>query len=159
MTGSIKRLTLSQKLFCHEYLVDHSAKDAAIRAGYSKKTAYSIGSRLLKEGEYPLVKAYLNKLIKKQTVKTDITADYVLRNIKEIGERCMQKTEVVGKDDKPTGKYVFKDGGALKAQELLGRWLRLFEDDEGRDPTVNVTVMPQIIVKGKPYKPKIGKEV
>ncbi len=31
-----------QKLFCDEYLIDLNATQAAIRAGYSKKTAYSI---------------------------------------------------------------------------------------------------------------------
>jgi len=69
----------------------------------------------------------------------------------------MDKVEIV-KDGKPTGRFKFDSTGSLKAQELLGRYLRLFEDDEGRDPTVNVTVMPQIIVKGKPFKPKIGKQ-
>ena len=37
--------------FVDEYLVDLNATQAAIRAGYSEKTAYSIGQRLLKNVE------------------------------------------------------------------------------------------------------------
>lgn len=45
-------------LFCEEYLVDFNATQAAIRAGYSKKTAYSQGQRLLKNVE---IQAYIKK--------------------------------------------------------------------------------------------------
>ena len=38
-------------IFCQEYVIDLNATQAAIRAGYSEKTAYSIGSRLLKDVE------------------------------------------------------------------------------------------------------------
>ena len=42
-----KELTDNQKAFCDEYLVDFNATQAAIRAGYSEKTANRIGSRNL----------------------------------------------------------------------------------------------------------------
>ena len=44
-------LTAQQRLFVAEYLKDNTATQAAIRAGYSEKTAYSIGQRLLKKVE------------------------------------------------------------------------------------------------------------
>lgn len=40
-----------QRLFCQWYAVTHNATQSAIRAGYSKKTAYSQGNRLLKNAE------------------------------------------------------------------------------------------------------------
>lgn len=40
-----------QRAFVREYLIDRNATQAAIRAGYSEKTAYSIGQRLLKNVE------------------------------------------------------------------------------------------------------------
>lgn len=46
-----KKLTLKQARFCDEYLIDLNATQAAIRAGYSAKTAYSIGGELLKKPE------------------------------------------------------------------------------------------------------------
>ncbi len=44
-------LTAKQRRFVEEYLVDHNATQAAIRAGYSEKTAYSIGHENLKKPE------------------------------------------------------------------------------------------------------------
>jgi len=40
-----------QKRFCEEYVIDLNATQAAVRAGYSKKTAYSHGQRMLKNVE------------------------------------------------------------------------------------------------------------
>lgn len=51
-------LTLKQKIFCDEYLIELNATKAAIKAGYSEKTAYSIGSENLSK---PEVSAYLKK--------------------------------------------------------------------------------------------------
>jgi len=44
---SIQKLTSKQQMFCREYLVDINATQAAIRAGYSAKTADVAGPRLL----------------------------------------------------------------------------------------------------------------
>lgn len=44
-------MTPRQEKFCIEYLIDLNATQAAIRAGYSEKTAYSMGQRLLKNVE------------------------------------------------------------------------------------------------------------
>jgi len=44
-------LTPKQRLFVAEYLKDFNATQAAMRAGYSKKTAYSIGQENLKKPE------------------------------------------------------------------------------------------------------------
>ena len=46
-----KKLTDKQKRFCEEYLIDLNATQAATRAGYSAKTAYSMGQRMLKKVE------------------------------------------------------------------------------------------------------------
>ncbi len=45
---NINILNPRQKRFCHEYVVDHNASQAAIRSGYSKKTAGVAGCQLLK---------------------------------------------------------------------------------------------------------------
>ena len=47
----VGKLRERQKRFVEEYLVDLNATQAAIRAGYSEQTAYSIGQRLLKKVE------------------------------------------------------------------------------------------------------------
>jgi len=47
----MSKLMAKQQAFCREYVKDWSATKAAIRAGYSSKTAYSQGARLLKKVE------------------------------------------------------------------------------------------------------------
>lgn len=51
MSDEEKKLTHKQRVFIDEYLRDFNATQAAIRAGYSEKTAYSIGSENLTKPE------------------------------------------------------------------------------------------------------------
>jgi phage terminase small subunit len=75
-------LTIKERLFVGEYLVDLSATDAAIRAGYSARTAYSIGSRLLKK---PEIAAEIEKRMALREKRTEVTADRVLLELAKIG--------------------------------------------------------------------------
>ncbi len=54
-----RKITEKQKRFCEEYLVDLDATQAAIRAGYSKDSACSIGEELLKK---PEIRNYIQEL-------------------------------------------------------------------------------------------------
>lgn len=76
-------LTDRQVLFCNEYLVDLNATQAAIRAGYSARTATVQASRLLSK---PEVEAYLAVLKRAREERTLVDADYVLRRLVEIDE-------------------------------------------------------------------------
>lgn len=71
-------LTGKQARFVSEYLIDLNATQAAIRAGYSEKTAYSQGERLLKKVE---VAAEIAAAKKARTERTEIDADWVLRRL------------------------------------------------------------------------------
>lgn len=52
-----RKLTTKQKIFCDEYIKSGNAKEAAIKAGYSPKTAKSIGQENLTK---PDLKAYID---------------------------------------------------------------------------------------------------
>ena len=78
-----KDLTDKQKLFCIEYLVDLNATQAAIRAGYSKKTAHSIGAENLTK---PLIQKFIQENMDKRVKRTEIESDEVLENIKLLSE-------------------------------------------------------------------------
>lgn len=80
-------ITPKQKLFVLEYLVDHNAKQAAIRAGYSPKTAEVQGSRLLRNAQ---VKKFLAGKEKKIEKKLEITAERVKL---EIGRIALQSAK------------------------------------------------------------------
>tara|TARA_Y100000780_G_scaffold112139_1_gene101292 strand:- start:604 stop:1167 length:564 start_codon:yes stop_codon:yes gene_type:complete len=76
------KVTKKEK-FIKEYVVDMNATQAAIRAGYSEKTAYSQGQRLLKNVEV------LNAIATEQNKRlerTEVNADYVLKRLVEIDE-------------------------------------------------------------------------
>jgi phage terminase small subunit len=51
VTEKTKKMTAKEERFCFEYFIDYNATRAAKTAGYSEKTAYSIGQRLLKKAE------------------------------------------------------------------------------------------------------------
>lgn len=118
-------LNPKQSQFVKEYLIDFNALGAAIRAGYSQKTAGQIGHRLLKNVE---IQKGLAKAQEERSERTGITADYVLTSLKNVAERCQQLEPVLDKDGKEIGEYTFRDSGANKALELLGKNLKLFTD-------------------------------
>lgn len=76
-----KKLTDKQRRFCEEYLIDLNAKQAAIRAGYSEKTAAAQAARLLIKVN---VQSHISKLQERQSKRTEITADRVLEELAAI---------------------------------------------------------------------------
>lgn len=75
-------MTPKQERFVAEYLIDLNATQAAIRAGYSEKTAYSIGDENLKK---PEVAAAVKTEQHKRAGKTELTQEWVLTRLaKEI---------------------------------------------------------------------------
>ena len=103
------KLTEKQKRFCEEYLTDLNATQAAIRAGYSQKTADRIGSENLKKLE---IKNYLQNLMQERSERTGITSDNVLKELEKV---AFSDTEISGKEK-------------LKALELLAKHLGIFEE-------------------------------
>lgn len=74
-------LTPKQKKFCHEYILDYNATQAAIRAGYSKKTAHSIGSENLKKGA---ISGFIRSLSENLIDKTLVTHQRVFMELVSI---------------------------------------------------------------------------
>ena len=75
------KLTNKQKLFCNEYLIDLNATQAAIRAGYSVKTANRIANENLTKLD---IQEYIQIRIKDREVRTEITQDRVLKELAHI---------------------------------------------------------------------------
>jgi phage terminase small subunit len=71
-------LTDKQKRFCEEYLIDLNATQAAIRAGYSPKTAEQTASRLLRNVK---VQEYIAKRQKELSRSTEITQERVIKEL------------------------------------------------------------------------------
>jgi len=77
------KLTPKQQRFVEEYLVDLNATQAAIRAGYSPRTARKIGQENLTK---PDIQAAITKSINKRAERTEITQDWVLKKLASIVE-------------------------------------------------------------------------
>lgn len=78
-----RKPTKQQLLFATEYVVDLNGTQAAIRAGYSEKTAQEQASRLLSN---VMVQEAISKEQNKRLERTEVNADYVLRRLIEIDE-------------------------------------------------------------------------
>lgn len=70
-----------QKRFCEEYIIDHNATQAAIRAGYSERSAYSQAFDLLKK---PEIQAKIQELAGAVTRNTIATAEEVLEHFTSV---------------------------------------------------------------------------
>ena len=81
-------LSIKQKTFCDEYLVDLNGKQAAIRAGYSAKTAEFQASRLLRDAK---VQEYVSARMNARAQRTEITQDMVIAELAKLGFSDIRK--------------------------------------------------------------------
>ena len=90
------KLTAKQQRFCDEYLIDLNATQAAIRAGYSPKTAEQLAYQLLQKTS---VQNHISELQKKREERTEITQDRVLHELALIAfAKASDYARVVEKD-------------------------------------------------------------
>jgi phage terminase small subunit len=82
MTPLNGKLYTKQALFVRQYLIDLNATKAAERAGYSMRTAYSQGQRLL---QHAAVRDEIQTLMDQRATKLEITAERVLAELALIG--------------------------------------------------------------------------
>lgn len=88
-------LTSKQEEFCQQYLVDLNATQAAIRAGYSKKTARSVGHENLTK---PDVAGRIEELKALRAERTRVDADKVVRELARIAFTDMRSFVKWGPD-------------------------------------------------------------
>jgi phage terminase small subunit len=103
-------LTDKEAAFIREYLVDKNITQAAIRAGYSVRTAAKIGSEVFAR---PRVQAALRKALKEQERRTLIAADQVLLDINDLANKAAR-----------AGEY----HAAIRGKELIGKHYKLFTE-------------------------------
>lgn len=125
-------MTKKQKRFCDEYLIDCNATQAAIRAGYSEKTAYSIGVENLKK---PEIKSYIEQELKRIRDNNIADAAEVMKYLTCVlrGESLAEIVVVEGDGDGcSSARRMNKapdEKERLKAAELLGKRYSLFKDN------------------------------
>lgn len=145
-----RKLTPKQQRFVDEYLVDLNATQAAIRAGYSQKTAQEQGARLLSN---VMVQAAIAECMKAREQRTEITQDKVVKELAKVafgdprkvmswgpgGLKLKDSAELTDDDaafvsevsettTEHGGSLKLKTNDKLKALELLGRHLGMFKE-------------------------------
>ena len=123
-------LNAKQERFCEEYLVDLNATQAAIRAGYSDKTAKSQGSRLLTKAD---VSARVGELKAERAKRTEITADRVLRELARVA--FVDPTDVLNMETATVKPDVSADDRAVIAAVKV-KYIPVKQYDEDGELTV-----------------------
>jgi phage terminase small subunit len=139
-------LTDKQETFIREYLVDLNATQAAIRAGYSAKTAKEMGYENLTK---PHIRARIEELQGLRAEKLELDADWVLNRLIAITDRCMKSEPVMKWDYEArtmveTGEYQFDSQGANRAVELIGKHLGMFKDKIEHSGSLGVKIVDDI---------------
>lgn len=132
-----------QKRFCEEYLVDCNATQAAIRTGYSKKTARAIGQRLLTNVD---IKKYIDQQLQKLKNEKIADAQEVLEYLTSV-MRGEQKEQVALLTGEGVQDLVQKDVSAkdrLKAAELIGKRYALFTEKVELQDETTVQIVDDI---------------
>lgn len=134
-------LTPKQRRFCDEYLIDLNATQAAIRAGYSEKTARAIGAENLTK---PDVRAYIDERMAAKEEQLIAEQDEVLRYLTAV-MRGQSKSHVLARGEWGVEKVIEKkpdEKERLKAAELLGKRYGIYTDriESDIDMTLDITV-------------------
>ena len=129
-------LNEKQKQFCEEYIIDLNGTQAAIRAGYSKKTARAIANELLTKLD---IQEYICELKNKRSERFKYSQDELMRDILEVKNRCLQANPVLDKEGNETGIWKFDSNGANKALDMLAKHVGFYETDN-KQKAFNISV-------------------
>jgi len=119
-----REITAKQRRFCEEYLIDLNGTQAAIRAGYSARTAKAIASENLTK---PYIAAEIAAAFAARSERTEVTQDQVLKELTRIGFAALPE-EVVRVADK------------LAALDKLAKHLGMFTERHHHTGEVTTSV-------------------
>ena len=146
------KLALKRQRFVDEYLVDLNATQAAIRAGYSSKTARAQGQRMLTNVD---IQQALTEVSQERILRTQIDQDWVIAKLVENVDRALTARPVLDRKGVVVGEYVYDGGVANTSLKLLGDHLRMFPAP-GAAVNMDNRVVHFIIGKGYSDDPPAG---
>lgn len=157
-----KKLTDKQERFCLEYVIDFNATQAAIRSGYSEKTAQMISSENLSK---PIIQERIQELKAKAVEKIDITHSDLLQElknwaysditetmelsasqVKELPDEIRRLITKYKRTTKTIGESITEDVIELhfvskeKAIELMAKHIGFFEKDNEQKKENGITI-------------------
>jgi phage terminase small subunit len=148
-----EELTQKQKMFCLEYLKDFNATRAYKEVYWvSDKTANTAWPRMLVNVG---IQEYLKSKTERITWDLWLSVEWVLQNLKEVSDRCMQKAPVLDKKGKQVQEYVinedweevladvwrFDSAWANSALEKIWKYFKMFTDKVEQSGDLNINVI------------------
>ena len=161
----MNKMTAKQQRFCQNYLIDFNGTQAAIRAGYSKKTAGYIGWQLLQK---TLIQKEIQKNQQKIAEKIDVSVEKIVQEYVKIGFTDMRdyvewgprkfnlkvSSELTSEQAAAVSEVSIvksRDGGSVKiklhdkkgALDSLGKHLGMFHENHGEteEPVTTVKIV------------------
>ena len=139
------KMTDKQKRFCDEYLIDLNATQAAIRAGYSEKSARAIATENLSK---PYIKAYIDERMAEKEDELIADQNEVLKYLTSVLRGNTQSEIVVvegtgdGCSEARAMQKAPDEKERLKAAELLGKRYGLYTEkvDQQIDMELNINI-------------------
>ncbi len=146
---STKKLTPKQQCFVDEYLIDLNATQAAIRAGYSPRTARAIACENLAK---PDIQEAIAEAKRERSEATKIDAEWVLHQAVELHRRCMQevkpalhpKSRRQLKDDSGNLLFTFNAAAANRALELVGKHVDIGAFKDRLEVSAGITLVERL---------------
>lgn len=132
MQKGVVAMNARQKRFCDEYLIDCNATQAAIRAGYSPKTAKVTGAKMLTNAN---LKAYIDEQLERIHNEKTADAQEVLEYLTAVmrGQHTEQTLQLIGDGVQKIADIDVSAKERLKAAELIGKRFGMFKDNVGID--------------------------
>ena len=120
-------LTLKQQRFADEYIISGNATQAAILAGYSKKTARSIGQENLTK---PDIKKYIDERLDELESSKIAKQEEILKYLTSLmrGEETEQTLRGLGEGEQVIDDIEVSAKDRIKAAELLGKRYGIWTD-------------------------------
>lgn len=137
------KLTAKQQRFCDEYLIDLNATQAAIRAGYSKRSARQIADKNMSK-DY--IREYIDKRLAEKETELIANQDEVLKYLTSVLRGESQSTEIVvegvgeGCSEARTIQKEPSEKDRLKAAELLGKRYGIYTDKVEADVDMELNI-------------------
>ena len=139
------KMTPKQKRFCDEYLIDLNATQAAIRSGYSEKTANRIATENLSK---PVIKEYIAERMAEKESELIADQDEVLQYLTSVmrGKTSAEIVVVEGTGDGCSEARAIQkapdEKERLKAAELLGKRYGLYTEkvEQQVDMELNINI-------------------
>lgn len=132
-----------QRKFADEYLIDCNATQAAIRAGYSEKTAKSQGQRLLTNVD---IKTYIENQLEKIHNERIANTKEVMMYLTSVmrGEHTEQTLKLVGEGFQTIADIDVAARERLKAAELIGKRYGMFTDKLNVEGSVPIVIVDDL---------------